>query len=194
MRLFVAVDLPDAVRQSAAGAAERLREQLARARSRSRITWVSPSVLHLTLVFLGEVDEPSGVRVVERMRAPLPLPPFALGLGGAGMFPPAGRPRVLWLAVTDGTEALQAVRSAIEARLDGIPYRHDDCPFSPHLTLGRFRDGGTPDERRAVTEAAIHSAGRGLVDHVTLYQSRLSAHGPEHTALAESRLAPEGPA
>jgi 2'-5' RNA ligase len=152
---------------------------------------VSPRALHLTLVFLGEVDDATAARVVERMRPPLALRPFALGLGRAGLFPPAGRPRVLWLAVTEGAEALGAVRSAVEARLEGIPFPRDDRPFSPHLTLGRFREGGTPDERRAVAETPIAASKPAIVECVTLYQSRLTPRGPEYTALAATRLAPE---
>jgi 2'-5' RNA ligase len=191
MRLFVAVDLPDAVRQSAAAAAGRLREQLARARTPSRIAWVSGHVLHLTLVFLGEIDDATAAHVIERLRPPLALRPFALGLGPAGMFPAAGRPRVLWLAVTEGAAALDGVRSVIEARLEGVPYSRDGRPFSPHLTLGRFRDGGTLDDRRAVAETTIAPSRTAIVDRVTLYQSRLTPRGPEHAALAVSSLAHE---
>jgi 2'-5' RNA ligase len=188
VRLFAAVDLPEETRRAAQAAAGRLRDHLARAASRSRITWVSAG-LHLTLVFLGEVTAESGAAAVERLQEPLPCEPFALGLGAAGMFPSSGRPRVLWLGVAEGAPALASVQAAVVRRLDGIPYKKEDRPFSPHLTLARFRDGGTIEERRAVEQARVAAAGTGLVDRVTLYRSRLSPRGPEYTVLAESLLA-----
>jgi 2'-5' RNA ligase len=189
MRLFVAVDLPDAVRQAAASAADRLRDRLGRVAARSRITWVSTHVLHLTLVFLGEVDEAAGSEAVERLRAPLPLAPFALGIGGAGLFPPSGRPRVLWLAVATGAAALDAARTAVEARLDGVPYRREHRAFAPHLTIARFKDGGTAEERRAVERTSTETSAPAVVRDVTLYRSRLSPRGPEYVALAHCALA-----
>jgi 2'-5' RNA ligase len=142
----------------------------------------------LTLVFLGEVAEAHGAVAVERFRTPLPLGPFRIGLGGPGLFPASGRPRVLWLAVSEGTAALASVRTAVEARLEGIPYARDPRVFSPHLTLGRFRDGGTLDDRGTVARSLVADSGTAVVDLVTLCQSRLSPRGPEHTALATSSL------
>jgi 2'-5' RNA ligase len=189
VRLFVAVDLPDAVRQSAAAAGTHLKEALGRVPAAGRVAWVAPTLLHLTLVFLGEVDEVTGEAAVERMRAPLAQPPFRLGLGHAGMFPASGRPRVLWLAVTEGARGLAGAHAEVEQRLDGLRYRREGRAFAPHLTLARFKDGGTLDERRAVEYAAVTASCTGTVGHVTLYRSRLSPRGPEYTALVESALA-----
>jgi 2'-5' RNA ligase len=189
VRLFVAVDLPDVVRRSAAEAAASLKHELGRARARSRISWVAPAQLHLTLVFLGEVDDGTGAAVVDRMREPLPLPPFAVRLGHAGLFPPSGRPRVLWLAVAEGAQALVSVHAAVEQRLAGIGYRRETRAYAPHLTLARFKEGGTPDERRAIGRAAVTGSPAARVRHVTLYRSVLSPGGPEYTVLAESALA-----
>jgi 2'-5' RNA ligase len=153
------------------------------------MSWVAPELLHLTLVFVGDVDEQAGAAVVDRLREPLPPPPFDLGLGHAGTFPPSGRPRVLWLAVTEGTRALVDAHAAVERRLEGIEYRREARPYAPHLTLARFKEGGTLDERRVVERAAVAASPRGRVDHVTLYRSVLSPRGPEYAALARSALA-----
>jgi 2'-5' RNA ligase len=185
--LFVAVDLPDAVRQSAAIAAARVRDALAHVPARSRLAWVEPTLLHLTLVFLGEVDDSTGNVVLERMRAPLAVAPFTLGLGQPGMFPPYGRPRVLWLAVTDGAPALVEAQAAVTRRLEGIRYRREERAFAPHLTLARFKEGGTDGERRAIEQVGV-AAASGAVDHVTLYRSRLTPRGPEYTVLVKSTL------
>lgn len=188
MRLFVAVDLPDAVRQSAADSATRLREQLGRAPSRSPISWVAPQLQHLTLVFIGEVAADTAAAIEARMSPPLEAPSFAMGLGRVGMFPHNGRPRVLWLAVAEGAAGLGAAHDAVERRLEGLEYRREARAFSPHLTLARLKEGGTMDERRAVEGTRIVASPTAVVDHVTLFRSRLSPKGPEYTVLATSHL------
>src|SRR5205809_4097642 len=97
MRLFVAIDLGDEVRAAIAAEQRRVGEALGGARSTLR--WVRPEHIHLTLVFLGEVDEGSSGAIVDAMSEPLDHAAFALVLGGLGVFPPQGAPRVLWLGV-----------------------------------------------------------------------------------------------
>lgn len=188
MRLFVAVELPETVRAGAAEASARLRSILARAHSRSRMTWVAPDRLHLTLLFLGEVAEEVATHMAERFAPPLPMAPFTLRLGHAGVFPPSGRPRVAWLAVEEGAGQLSTLHDSIVDRFDGLPWTREERPFAAHLTLARFRDPGTPAERRAISEAPAVPIPSGEVDHVTLFQSRLSPRGPDYTVLARATL------
>ncbi len=188
MRLFVAVDLPDTPRAWAEQSAETLRARLSG--SGGRVVWVGAAQLHLTLVFLGEVSEATGMEAAARLGLPLATPSFILRLGGAGIFPAAGRPRVLWLGVDEGRAALIRLQQTVTDRLEGLPYRRESRPYSPHLTIARFRDGGTPADRRAVDGASLGSSEPALVDHVTLYQSRLTPRGSEDTARAQGRLAP----
>jgi RNA 2',3'-cyclic 3'-phosphodiesterase len=74
-------------------------------------------------------------------------------------------------------------------RLEGIEFRRESRPFSPHLTLARFKDGGSPADRERIASARLESAGECTIDHVTLYQSRLSPRGPTYTPLVVSPLA-----
>jgi 2'-5' RNA ligase len=98
---------------------------------------------------------------------------------------------VLWLAVEEGAAALAALHAALAARLEGLPWTPEDRAFSPHLTLGRFKEPGTLDDRSAIAGVRIDPPDTAVVDHVTLYQSRLSARGPDYTMRAESRLVRE---
>jgi 2'-5' RNA ligase len=186
MRLFVAVDLPAPVHAWAAAAAATLRERLAA--STSRISWVATDRLHVTLVFLGEVPDAAGEHAVARFATALDAPSFPMRLGGAGVFPAAGRPRVLWLGIEEGEGGLASAQRDVLARLDGVPFRRQDRPFAPHLTLARFKDGGTGSDRRAIASAPVGTSARAIVDHVTLYRSRLGRGGPDYTALANARL------
>ena len=96
MRLFVAVDLSDDAREAIA--AEQKRIAAALGCSKSSLKWVKPEQVHLTLVFLGSVDD-RACRGCRRRRSArdVDLAPFDMVLDGVGVFPPRGAPRVLWI-------------------------------------------------------------------------------------------------
>src|SRR4051812_36934723 len=118
MRLFAAVDLSDTLRAWAEQSAGTLRARLSC--STTRIAWVGPGQLHITLVFLGEVSEATGAEAAARLGPPLATPSFTLSLGGAGIFPAAGRPRVLWLGMDEGRAALIRLQQTVTDRLEGL--------------------------------------------------------------------------
>ncbi|MBI3493695.1 MAG: RNA 2',3'-cyclic phosphodiesterase, partial [Acidobacteria bacterium] len=114
MRLFVAVDLTDEARRAVAAEQKRLVAGLGAAAD--SIRWVQPDQMHLTLVFLGEVDDARVPAVVEMCHRPLDTRPFELEFAGIGVFPPRGAPRALWIGVGDGTEYLVALQRNVAAR------------------------------------------------------------------------------
>jgi 2'-5' RNA ligase len=189
MRLFVAVDLGDAVRAAVQHRAIALRQRLERMKQPSGLAWVSPDRLHLTLVFIGEVSEAIAADIGLRLASPLAVAPFELQIGRLGMFPPGGRPHVMWLAVEDGVTALRDAQAAVLERLEGIEFRRESRAFSPHLTLARFRQPGTLAERQALSDLRLPACGVSHVDHVTLYQSRLSPKGSIYTPIRQTPLA-----
>lgn len=149
MRLFIAIDVPDSWRDAAAQATE----ALVRA-SGVRLRAVHPSLMHLTLRFLGEVPDDRVAPLIEALRAAAGPFDLELALGPAGTFGPPQRTQLAWLDVSGDLEALQALATRIEAavRTAGLP--PEDRPLRVHLTLARLgRDLGT-EERRAVAEAA----------------------------------------
>ena len=188
MRLFVAVDLADSVRADVQQITIALRQRLERLKHATRVGWVSPDRMHFTLVFLGEVSEAVGAEVKARLVTPLPLAPFVIRVGRLGMFPPDGRPHVIWLGVNEGAEPLRQLHREVLARLDGVPFARDGRAFSPHLTLARFREPGTVSERHALADVPLPASMPSLVGHVTLYQSRLSPKGSFYTALRQTPL------
>src|SRR5262245_16770248 len=99
MRMFVAVDLDDTARAVVA----QQQRTIARLVKSSSIRLVEPAQVHLTLAFLGEVASPLSEQVTEAMLQPFTgIAPFRLALGGVGVFPSRGAPRILWLGLTDG--------------------------------------------------------------------------------------------
>ena len=191
MRLFLAVDLADSVRADVQQITIALRQRLERLKHATRVGWIGPDRLHFTLVFIGEVNDVLAGEINARFVSPLPLAPFALRIGGLGMFPPGGRPRVIWLGVDEGAEEIRRLQREVLIRLDGVPFAREGRAFSAHLTLGRFREPGTVSERQALADVRLPASMRSPVDHVTLYQSRLSPKGSIYTPLRHTPLAGE---
>jgi 2'-5' RNA ligase len=148
---------------------------------------VHSSQLHLTIAFLGEVAAERVNTVVEAMSADLAIRPFEVDFEGWGLFPPRGAPRVLWCGIGRGRDELVALYGEVTARLARTGIATDDRPFTPHLTMGRWRDRAAvrgneylPAPSRVATQA---------VQAVTLFESRLGPGGATHTPLADARLA-----
>jgi 2'-5' RNA ligase len=161
-----------------------LREAIER---HAKVSWVRPEHLHLTLHFLGNVDDAFEQRVCRALNGPIRVAPFDVTFDGLGFFPERGSPRVLWLGIRDGLESLRRVEKTL---IDDLGLQRDhQGPFTPHLTLARFRDRVT---RGALTDRAqiAASAGPSRIDRVTLYESRLSPAGPTYVPLAAAMLQP----
>ena len=184
MRLFIAIDLDDAARAAIAAEASRLAQRIPR---RSSLRWLKPVQLHLTLVFLGEVDDGRAAAIAAAMDAAVDLPPFDAALEGFGVFPPRGAPRVLWVGVGDGAATLIELERRLAGRVERLGVEIEPRPFHPHLTLARWRDS-RPGDRRALDEAPRGVVARLWVDHATLYRSRLSPGGSIYTPLARATL------
>jgi 2'-5' RNA ligase len=190
MRLFVAIDLEDAVRTAAGDVAEQLGAALAAAELARDVSWVKPANFHLTLRFIGHVDETLGNRIRHVLREPVHQPLFRARLSGLGTFPES-RPRVLWLGVGEGASQLRALAGIIESRLASVGLAPEGRPFHAHLTLARFRrqDRRLAKAVRHALEGPGPDAGEWLVDHATLYESKLSPKASTYIALERIALA-----
>jgi len=180
-RLFVAVDIDPRVRDDVGRISAAVRE---RADPRLKLSWVKPDRMHLTLHFFGNAEAPEEGRISRALAQPIPHAPFDLSFAGLGTFPERGSPRVLWLGVGRGAEALAELQRVVSLRL-GRPTDE----FRPHLTLARYRDRVRRPEIAAIL-AMPAAAGPTRIDRVTLYESRLSPTGPTYTRLAEAPLIP----
>jgi 2'-5' RNA ligase len=184
-RLFVAVDLDEPTRAAVAEIVTRLVRRLGDDREAGRIAWVRPEHLHLTLRFLGDVEEARVAAVQQAIVTPLTVVEFSLSFEGLGMFPPAGRPRVVWLGVKDGRAELESLCREVERRLHSSGGLPEPRPFQPHLTLGRFRNATRRPDIEAI-RVGSGSVGPCRVDRVTLYESRLSSTGPTYAVVAHA--------
>jgi RNA 2',3'-cyclic 3'-phosphodiesterase len=187
MRLFMALDLTDAARQAIAAEQRRLGTAMGGS-DRSSFKWVRPEHMHLTLVFLGEVDEGRSAGLVETLGPAVELPPFKVVFGGIGMFPPSGAPRVLWLGVREGARDTVELQRRLVDRVQAAGIAVEGREFHPHLTLARWRTSGMRDRQRVL--ALGHGSDIGPVEasEAVLYHSRLSSQGPTYSALARVKL------
>jgi 2'-5' RNA ligase len=172
-------------------------------RSGADAKWVSPANLHLTLKFLGDVPTgeigevastlSQGVARTGEDLGPDHAGPFTLQLTGMGSFPSGSNPKVIWVGVSHGREALTALALRVEAALARLGFPPDGRGFSPHLTLGRCRSPRNQTELRKVMDALRDYAAPPLrVDRVTLFASDLRPSGPVYTPLAVALLQPAG--
>ena len=153
MRLFVAVAVPGHAADELDGAVAPLRQ------SWPALRWTGRDAWHVTLAFLGEVNETASARLGPRLeRAAARHPCLAVSLGGAGAFPGAGRARVLWTGVRGEPLGLAALAASVAAgaRRAGAPPAEEGRRFQPHLTLARCRE---PVDARPLVDSLSGYAG-----------------------------------
>lgn len=181
MRLFVGIPLPEEYQR---GLAE-LRERLA-PRVRSRLGWTKEGNWHLTLKFLGEVDEDRAADIGAALEG-LRLAAFTLQAGGTGYFPNARNPRVFWVGLAQGADECSAWAGQVETVMEGLGFAREDRPFRPHLTLARVKEARKDDWEGLRTEAAEVEWPAVRIAEVVLWRSRLGPNGPAHEALRQVR-------
>lgn len=187
-RLFVAIELPSDVLALLGAIQEQTRANLGAAANLVR--WSRAEGIHITLQFLGETPTDGIPQIQQALaRSVAGVRPFTLGIGGLGAFPNMRRPRVLWVGLSGDTEAALSLAENVRSNLAALGYKADK-PFSPHMTVGRIREGARPDELAPLTrvlsmtgnimpEPALFS-----VEAVSLMQSTLQAGGSVYSRLA----------
>ncbi|HEX6463624.1 MAG TPA: RNA 2',3'-cyclic phosphodiesterase, partial [Vicinamibacterales bacterium] len=141
--------------------------------------------MHLTVRFIGHVDDTRTAAVLGALRPPLPVPPFDIELGSCGVFPASGSPRVLWIGLSAGAGSLGAMHDEFNRRLRPLGYDPEDRPFNVHLTLARFKTPprGSGAAVREAARAVMPSRARCSVAYATVFQSILSPKGPKYHPL-----------
>jgi 2'-5' RNA ligase len=192
-RVFVAVDIGDAVRREAARVIGALMMKLETAKTPPKVAWVKPAALHVTIRFLGEVEPDEVERLKPLLATPIPVAPFDIAWRGIGTFPNNRHPRALWLGVIDGAAQLAAIEAEISKRIAGAAVELEDRVLLPHLTLGRVKMAGAGIDWPKVLQACEVRGAISHVDKVSLYQSKLSQFGPNYTELVSAPLIADHP-
>ncbi len=175
MRLFIALNFPDLVRELVFRAAKPLRDKA------SGVRWSRPENLHLTIRFLGELDAEAeddlstGLDVVAGA-----APCISIRFERFGAFPSPDRPRVIWLGV-EATSELRLLRDRVLEQLAGVGVPPDTGPFRPHVTLGRIKGRGAEIGRDLIAGTARPDLSTDVcVRTVDLVRSHLTQAGPRY--------------
>lgn len=184
-RLFVAAWLPETAREEASEVLERLRE------SDTSVKWVSPENLHVTLRFLGDVEESFLDSMIQRLTKEFAsVESFDVRFDGIEMFPKRGAPRVVWIGLERGAREIASLASRTErALLDaGVLSEIEKRPFQAHVTLGRPRGARGLGRLESLLEQVEVRGGMHLLEEVRLVESRLSPRGAEYRAVGRFPL------
>ncbi len=184
IRSFIAIELGDKEKRSLELIQNKLKREL------PPVRWVKPATMHLTLNFLGDVEEDLIPRIIESMNSAVRgCRPFRMNLSGIGAFPNSRNPRVIWIGIREESGVLGRLAAELEKLLSGIGIEPEEHPFSPHLTLGRVKERGDRNVFDGVlTVFKDQNAGGVQVDGICLMRSDLTPQGPIYSALHHVEL------
>jgi 2'-5' RNA ligase len=188
MRLFIAIEVGDAIAQEASRVIDTLRDRAAALAPSARITWITPERMHLTVRFIGHVDDARAAAIVDAFREPIAVDPFELAIAGTGTFPPQGAPRVIWAGIAAGGDASEAVERQVTTRVTALGVAPEERPYRPHVTLARVKAPARLRAAALLEGLEQHVFGRVSVAAITLFESRLSPTGPTYVALLRTPL------
>ena len=180
MRSFIAIELSEAAKSALAGLQQELKK------CGADIRWVKAENIHLTLKFLGNIEDEivdDVLRIIEGICKKLRV--FDLDIKGTGAFPNLRSPRVLWVGVNSNAD-IAALQNEIEAGMSSLGFARENRKFTPHLTLGRFRSSQCKGPLLKKVEL-FKNRKYGLINvrAVALMRSDLSPSGARHSVIAE---------
>lgn len=174
IRTFVALEMPVAVKRQVVSVARHMSHL-------GQMRWVKPEGVHLTLKFLGDVEENRVADIVSAVQqVASKFQPLALSTAGLGGFPHLESARVLWLGVEGGLGQLRILQGRIAQKLEDLGFERERHPFFAHVTVGRARRKPV----RVIAENATKwRAVNFSVDRISVMKSTLRPEGAVYTPL-----------
>ena len=185
MRTFIAVEIPAEIKNKIGRYVDSLRD------SSQNVKWVSTENLHLTIKFLGDINEEDVDSLIECMNPVFSdFSSFDLLLEHAGFFPSKNNPRVIWIGSDGGADNLLDIFQELEHCLEVFGIDRDERMFSPHLTIGRVKRNN--NKHGAVTtftgDIPEFEPATFRVNSIALIKSTLTPKGPIYEKLYEGKL------
>ena len=183
IRAFIAVDLDDPVIETICNVVEILKPRI------TEIRWLRKENLHLTLKFLGNIAESQVEPIAAALRHPVGLfSPCTISAKGLGVFPDFRRPKILWVGLT-GDQLVQ-LAAGIESALMPLGFTPENRAFTPHLTIGRWREGSRPAKnlRQEIDSLNDFEFGACAIRQIVLFQSVLKPEGASYSQLRTIQL------
>lgn len=176
VRLFIACEVPGEVQTAIGGVIDDMRSH-----SGNKVRWVKPEGIHVTLKFLGEVQQKKLPAIKMALgEAVMRHAPFNLELDNMGIFGGREGLRLMWVGIAGDVLRLEALVRDVNLAMSVVGFEPERRPFRPHLTLGRVRDEVSTRQRAAIEVAT----GKIEVPDASWRTSQIS--------LMRSRLTPEG--
>jgi 2'-5' RNA ligase len=191
MRLFVALEIPKAVRENLAAAQRQVLKKVQKdlLAAGTELRWVRPENFHVTLKFIGQASSEELAAITEELRGVRPEGAVKATIRGLGYASHAKRGGVLW-ATMEASEFLKMLAGQIDRRLERLGIPAEERAFLPHLTLARCKQNRVmPAIRAAVREYEGYDFGSMLWEEFQLMESRLGARGSQYSTLASFRFA-----
>lgn len=185
MRTFIAIELPQEIKDTLG----RLQAKLKVAGA--DVKWVEPKNIHLTLKFLGEIDEQAVSRISSSLEEVCRAgKPFTIELSSLGAFPDAASPRIIWIGLKRGNKEVKEIFQNIEKHLAILGIPREEREFSAHITIGRTRSGKNRQEltKLLLAPAQNLSEWQFQVSKITLFKSTLTPRGPIYEVINEFLL------
>jgi 2'-5' RNA ligase len=188
IRAFIASDISDSVKQELADIISKLKLYCP-----DFVKWTDPEGIHLTLKFLGWIDENKPEIIIGALsRAMDYFYPFRFSFEGLGAFPNKNNPRVLWIGLSGDVEAVTKLQQRIDIELSILGFETERRIFTPHLTLGRVKNTVTRIEiaRLLKALASLQPDTKKVfgIDSVSLFRSQLTPKGAIYTQLGKISL------
>lgn len=181
LRLFIGVKIP--VNQEILDCQRDFRNNL----KSSRISWVAPNIMHITLEFLGDTPESKIPALLEKLKqAACGLSPFQSKASGCGIFGHPSSPKVLWIGMTE-EKSWRNFHHEVTKEIGG---QASDKAFHPHLTLARFKDFGDSKEtlENGLKKYFQHTFLETEINQFQLFQSTLTPRGPIYKTIESFQL------
>lgn len=184
-RIFIAIDLPEQIRERIAAHIAHLRKEF----PRLRVGWERTEKLHLTLKFIGDMEEDK----VEDLEAAIEtvarkIDPFKLLVHKCGIFPSERKPRILWLGADDDSETAARLNELLENECETIGIKRETRDFRPHLTFARIRE---PHRSQELVEMHLRTEFEPVefeVAEIVIYESRLQPTGSIYVPVSKHKL------
>lgn len=183
MRCFIAIRFPDEVNRELSRQIDYL------AGTGAAVRWVKAENLHVTLKFLGDVQDHE-VQDVHRALSRVSCPPMSLSVCGLGCFPPSRRPRVVWAGLEGDVDRLVSLAADIEQQVAPLGYPPEERGFRAHLTIGRVKGQRNIDALMLAIERRAQQlrTPEAEIDTFALYQSELGGGGPRYYKIGTYHL------
>ena len=188
LRCFVAIELDTMIHENLSALRKQLQSELWG--NDKGIKWVKPDNIHLTLKFLGDVDDNRIIDLCQACdAAAAEHSPFDFEVCTAGTFPPAGAARVIWAGINSGLQNLSSLFNSVEEHCEQAGFDKEGRKFSPHITLARIKLAETGKYvSNMVNSLETLPFGCQGVEAITIFSSTLEPDGPTYDIIHRSQL------